>query len=496
MIKQLRNSTNIFFQKYVGPYWPLLAIIAVFAVVHGIMIHTHNEPSWDAAVYVGMGKYLFSHGTVGTWESLRPIGLPLILGSFWKIGLDPYTAGTMLIGLASIGLLTVTYFFAERIRSGSGAIAATLIGATGVFLGSSIAPTTDIISPFFAMLALFLTYRATKHWQYATAGFVAAIGFMFRFPHGLLLVVGIVVIAIKVFYEPTLFKIGRSKIGDRVVVAIERMFAFAGGFFLLVVPYLISNQVMYGNAFLPFIEGTKVIKLYPSLYQKGPWFYLIEILKANPLFAFSLLPIALFWKKQYRTLGMVAIVTATVVIGAYFTYEAHKEARYMLAFLPYLAVLAGVGIFMTLEHFKLPQLLFFGLLAIAGFMLNAHYLVYRVPTADNVLMHDFYSYLSTVPQDHVRIISSTPYPLAYSNAFLVRNLYSDWNDAYWAYNTLKNNTDYILLNSCNLETGCADNSRCTDDKQLLLDTLAQHDTEVFSGTTATQCQLSIYKIAH
>jgi hypothetical protein len=237
-----------------------------------------------------------------------------------------------------------------------------------------------------------------------------------------------------------------------------------------------------------------VIKQYPSLYQKGLWFYPLELLKQDPLFVFGLLPVVLLFKRKYRSVGVWVLVSAIAVIATYFTYEVHKETRYLLSFLPYVAVLSSMGIVYTLEYFKLPQLFFFGLFIIAGFMLNAGLLVYPFHNPDNKPMHDFESYLSKVPR--ARVLSSTPDIFAYTDVYMVRNLYLDWNDAYMAYTILKTNTDYMLLNSCNLETGCADNAHCKDDKQLLLDTLAHNDLEVFSTTTPSQCVLSIYKIAH
>ncbi len=497
-MKKLSNILISLYQRLILPYWKLIAIVTVFSVLHFIMMQKYTEPAWDGVVYVGMGKYLFSHGAIGTWEALRPIGLPIVVGLFWKIGIDPYTAGTMVVFLGSIGLLIATYFFAERLRPRSGAIAATLLAATGIFFSGSAAPVTDVLSPFFGVWGLFLLFKANRNWQYFIAGIVMALSFMFRFPNGLVLVVAMIAIVIKILYEPTILKIGKAKqkVGERIVTAIEHAFAVGGGFFLIVIPYLVSIYIVYDNAFLPFIQGTAVIKLYPSLYQKGPWFYPLELLKANPLFAFALLPIVLFWKRSQRTLGIFIATTAVVVISAYFTYEVHKEARYALSFLPYLAMLAAVGIAYTLDYFKLSQVLFFGLLLIAGFMVNAHFLAYSSDSPDGKTMYEFNSYLGTVPQDHVRMIATAPTPIAYSNAFLVRNLYSDWNDAYWAYNNLKTDADYILLNSCNLEAGCADDSRCKDDKQVLLDALKQHDEQVFSATTQTQCELSIYKLAH
>ncbi|MEO5646570.1 MAG: glycosyltransferase family 39 protein [Candidatus Paceibacterota bacterium] len=479
--------------RYILPYWKLITLVVLFVVIRIVTLQHDALPSWDAAVYIGMGKYLFSHGSIGTWEALRPVGLPIMLGAFWKIGIDPYVAGQVISLIISAGLLVLVYFFTERIRPHSGTIAATVLAATAVFFTNSALPITDIISTFFAVLALFLIYKAQTTRQYFIAGIVIAIACMFRFPQGLMLVIAMVAIAIKIFYEPTLLKFKKGKLGERVVTAIERMFSVGGGFFLIVVPFLIGNYYFYNNAFLPFIQGAAIIKLYPSLYQKGPLFYVLEVVKADPLFVLGLLPIGLLWKKEYRTKGIFIVITAIVFIAGYFTYQVHKESRYMVAFLPYIAMLTACGVTYILEYVKLPQLLFFGLFAIAGFMVTAG-LLFHTTTPDNKAFHDFNKYFNKTEGAH--ILSATPFPFVYANVFLEHDLYSDWNNAYYEYNTLKNQIDYIALDSCNLEQGCADNTHCTDDKEVLLATLRKNDMEVFSATTPAQCQLSIYKITH
>ena len=51
---------------------------------------------WDSSVYIGMGKYMASFGKAGLWEISRPIVWPLILGFFWKLGLDVIFVGKVL----------------------------------------------------------------------------------------------------------------------------------------------------------------------------------------------------------------------------------------------------------------------------------------------------------------------------------------------------------------------------------------------------------------
>jgi 4-amino-4-deoxy-L-arabinose transferase-like glycosyltransferase len=473
-----------FFEKY----WILIAIVVLFVLLRLLVLHHDAVPYWDAAIYIGMGKYLFSHGAIGTWEILRPVGLPIILGAFWKLGFNPNTIGTIFsLGISS-GLLVLVYFIAEEIRAGAGEIAAILLASTSVFFTYSAIPITDITSSFFAVLAVWLVYKGQKNSQYLLAGLVAAVAFMFRFPQGLVLVIALIIVLIK------LFQYKKGKWHDRIVAMIQRGALVVAGFASIVIPFLFVNYYFYGNAFLPFIEGTRGIQNYPSLYHLGIWYYFSQLLMQDVVFIFALLPIAMLWQKQYRSKLVITITIAFAVIGSYFIfYQMHKEIRYVLAFLPYLAVLAAVGVMYVLEWTKMPRKLFFGLFLIIGFMVSIGSLVYAKQDFNAPTFYTFNTYFEHVPQAH--ILTTTPYALAYSDVLITHNLYADWNAAYSDYNAFRSINDYITLDSCNLELGCADDAHCKDDKQLLLNELNKQDTKVyFAVTPVSQCQLLIYKI--
>src|SRR3989338_11534568 len=67
---------------------------------------------WDESVYIGMGKYLYSDGTIGLWEDLRPIFLPLILGALWEFGAAISTMEIVML-LFSAAFVICTYFLAK-----------------------------------------------------------------------------------------------------------------------------------------------------------------------------------------------------------------------------------------------------------------------------------------------------------------------------------------------------------------------------------------------
>ncbi|MES2224466.1 MAG: glycosyltransferase family 39 protein [Patescibacteria group bacterium] len=472
-------------KKFCKDHIGIIIVVVLFLLAHIPLLMYSNGISWDGAVYVGMAKYLFSHGTIGVWEALRPVGLPIVLGMFWKLGVNPYIAGTACSMVMSVGVLILVYVVAERVRKGAGTVAALLLAASAVFLTFSSIPVTDIIASFFALLSLMLVYTATKNKHYFIAGLVAALAFLFRFPQGLTLVVGGLVIIAKMLEE-------KGKWPAKLERMIERGFSFTGGFFTLAVPFLVANYYVYGNAFLPFIEGTQVIKLYPSLYQKGLFFYPIELLKQNPLYVLFVLPIALYWKKSYRHLAVTTMTFAILIIGGYFMYEGHKEARYMLAFLPYIAVLSALGIAYVIERYKISYIGFYGAFGIVAFMAAAPFLVQGHKNPDMAALRTFNMQLQHVSSG--RMLTTSPALLAYSDVSIQYNLYSDWNAAFKTYNAYRAESDYVMLNSCNLEQGCADNAQCRDNKENLLAALEKQEIKLYEAMTPSQCQLLLYKI--
>ena len=72
---------------------PLLLVIGVTVLVRIFYLSLQYPLWWDSQVYVAMGKYIFSHGQLGFWESFRPLVHPLLLGALWKMGLNPILVG-------------------------------------------------------------------------------------------------------------------------------------------------------------------------------------------------------------------------------------------------------------------------------------------------------------------------------------------------------------------------------------------------------------------
>src|SRR3989338_477668 len=98
--------------KLVKGHISIIAIIAIFI----LSFYYHHYPNadlwWDSSVYLGMGKYIYSLGETGLYEESRPLVWPLILGVFWKFGLDAAFFGRLAVLIFSIGTIISAYFIA------------------------------------------------------------------------------------------------------------------------------------------------------------------------------------------------------------------------------------------------------------------------------------------------------------------------------------------------------------------------------------------------
>ncbi|MCM2325698.1 MAG: glycosyltransferase family 39 protein, partial [Candidatus Woesearchaeota archaeon] len=160
----------------------IFLVVAAFVMLKLILpIH---EIWWDEAVYIGMGKYLYSFGTVGLWEFFRPIGLPMILGLLWKIS-DVILLSKILPLVFSIAYIFLTYHTARRIFDEKTALVASLLVIlTPIFFYFSSHALTEIPSCLFALIAVNF-YLDKRHLM---TGIFAGVSFMFRFPGGILLI--------------------------------------------------------------------------------------------------------------------------------------------------------------------------------------------------------------------------------------------------------------------------------------------------------------------
>lgn len=317
-------------QKYaafLSMHAPLLLVLFIF-LGFALVTSRHLSIWWDEAVYLGMGKYLFSLGQQGLWEPFRPLVLPLLLGMGWKSGLHPFVFGKVLILLFSLGCLVMVYLLGTALYSRTaGVLASSLLASSPLFFSASFRLLTDIPSAFFVLAAVYALVRQ----RYVLAGVLAGIASMTRFPAGLVLM-GLLLAGLY---------------GNRGIM--KRVAMIAAGFFVPVLPYLISNIIWYGNPFLPLTWGSRLIATsHLWMYQGSVLFYVQVLFKDHLFSAFALVGIVfLLWKKRSTSSALAVLVPALFLM--YFINLAHKEARFVLVFLGMVYILAACGMMVFVD---------------------------------------------------------------------------------------------------------------------------------------------------
>lgn len=448
---------------------------------------------WDTSIYIGMGKYIFSHGAIGVLEIFRPPVIPLILGIIWKVGIDPLITGKILATLASLALIHVVYSIARRISETAGILAASLLSFTAVFIAFTNAPLSDIPSTLFILLAVSLVLKK----RYWIAGLMIALAFGMRFPQ-----------ALAAFPLGFFVLLDSSDLTQILKKRILNACKLAGGFLILVIPYLILNFFMYHDPFLPIVWANRVASDPINAHGYDFFFYTRNLLIQNPFLIisiFTLIPLFILLKKIWRNksdmTGKILTETERVVliswlslsiIGTYFNFNAHLETRYAIAFLPFLCILSAYGItrLIGLLPARYTSKANTGsIVMVTCFLLFVcwfGYVKYWPMYSSTPDLESFFSYFKDKPG--ATVITSSPQMISYSDITTVQAI-DTWENATNAFAVSNSNAEYFAVDNCAL---VCENSSCDVLEKNLYKNLAATRTLVFDKKTLG-CNLQIYK---
>lgn len=323
-LKNVKNSINIINKKYKKEHFLLYIILILFFISNLFLIFNQDIVWWDAAVYIGMGKYIFSDGGAGLWEDSRPLVWPLILGSLWKLNLDAVMFGKIISLAFSIGILILTFLIGERIFDRKIAILATLMLALmPTFFFFSKIMLSGTISTFFILLALYLFLNQS----YFFSGLFLGLGFMTRFLQLIFFIIAIIYIIIY-------FKNTNKNLINLILVVV--------GFLITTLPYLILNFILYQNFLHPFLLQILLSKVTGWMWWEPIWFYFIELFKENYLYLFAVPGIYYIFKKSDKEKKLIFYFL--LIPFLFFTIIKHKEMRLLLILIPYFYLIASYGI--------------------------------------------------------------------------------------------------------------------------------------------------------
>lgn len=288
-------------------------IVLVFFIAKLFTLFAYKTIWWDASVYIGMGKYIYSLGSAGLWEPSRPLIWQLALGFFSKFGI---MAGKILDVVFGSLAIFLTYLIGKEIFNEKTALLSSFflaISPTFFFFNGIML--TEIVSTFFSLLAICLLLK-NKHFL---SGIFFGIAFMTRF----LQMLAFIAVILALIYDKK-FKF-------------KKIFL---GFAIVILPYLIINQILYNNALFPFFQQVFLTANSGWLNHRPISYYFIELFKENFLYLFFMAGIVLAIKKKEGKL----VIFPLVILLAFFNLIRQKETRFLIMLLPYMYLLVSYAL--------------------------------------------------------------------------------------------------------------------------------------------------------
>ncbi len=308
----------------------IILVVSFFIRLWSLFIH--HDLWWDSSVYIGMGKYIFSFGSVGLWESNRPLVWPLILGFGWRLGLDVILFGRIIVILCGLGSIYLIYLITRKIFDEKIALlSALLFSLSATFIRFNNILFTGIVSGFFVLLGLYYFFEK-KHF---VSGLWLGIAFMTRFFHVFFIIV------LGLFY---LYEFFKKKVDFRDI------FRFGLSTLVFVIPFIILNLVLYNNIFYPFVLQAWMTRNTGWIFHEAFNFYFVGLFMECFLVIFSLL--GLYFVIKDKKKNQIFVLLLFLVPFLLYLFEVHKEMRLLIGVLPLLFVLVAKGIVSFSKLFK------------------------------------------------------------------------------------------------------------------------------------------------
>jgi hypothetical protein len=461
------KKQGLFFKEHAG----ISVIVLIFLILRIAVMFVYFNVGFDDSIYLGQAKYLYSFGATGYFEPLRPLMLPIMLGTGWILGADIVVWGKLLALLFSAASIVLVYAIASKLFNKTAGIASAVFFAiTPIYFFFADKILTDIPSTFFALLSLYFFIKK-KYWL---TGLLASISFMTRFPQGVLLPIYAVVFA-SMFFQ------SKSKQKKSVVF---NALKFLASFSAVVASYLAFNVFKYSSAdskieamFWPFVHGNTTITTSGLWMYAHSWsFYFIELFKQNYILALSAVFIVFYFAlKKYRDKNYNFILSAVLIFLAYFIQLEHKELRFAIVFLPYAAIMSGISfawIYSSIEkNIKFLILFFIVALTILAFakLPIPSLQEYVEPRADDIC-RAINSNNLTQP-----VLLTTPYPIYCLNNKIEMDLYS----VPYMWTLIEANPNWTIVYSPQTFVCAPNDKECQDQNRITLNRLQNSFNQIY-----------------
>jgi 4-amino-4-deoxy-L-arabinose transferase-like glycosyltransferase len=458
-------------KRKIGENREFVLLASVYLVVQFyILFRTWSKPLvWDAAIYTAMGKNLFSMGQYGLWEVFRPPVLPLISGVQWLLGIPALGFSRLVSVIISFASLSTVYLAVNSITDRKMAVmTSAILASTFYFSRYSSMYLTGIAASGLVFLSLYLVWRK----KLVTGGVVGGLAFLTRFPSALVGPAAVIYLSIRYYRDRDLRGL------------VENSAKYTGGFMALAVPYFLLNWHFFGGPLEPITRGVAVPAANPDRYLAGV-FYLYEAVKVNPVHI--LVFPGIYWLYRSKRKVLELVLPAFLIFYGFFSFFPHKEARFMLLFLPLMSFLSAAGLRYILEKVEPPvdarRLVLAGLLvgvAVTGVMTAG---IMTPIDQDSVEYYSQHSELEGL------VASNDASIMAYGD---FRYLPLPPAELETAYPRAQEEADYFSLNSCAWYCPAELNS-CQQVLGGLEEDIRRNYTATFELNTSN-CNFGIYRI--
>jgi len=466
---------------------PLFYLLLFSLIIRLIYLLLNKSLWWDAHVYVGVGKYLYSGGKLGLWESFRPLIHSFIIGFFWKLGLNPLIIGKVLDIVFSLSAIWLTYLVGKKIFNKNVALVGALLLSlspeflmySGMILTEPLGITLGMLGIYLYLLSKDITIKFSNTTLFFS-GLFLALSFLTKFTLGIFF--GMIII-IALFDK------------NKVTVKLKNLFILLFSFLLTITPYLYYNHILYSNAFTPFIEGSLIVATATWLYGQGVTYYFTQFFLMNPIYLFFFGYVYYFFKeKHWKQLKLVLSFLIPIIIIIYFMFHVpRKETRYLAIALPFLSLLVAytiIKIYHKLKETSSP------IIRAKSFLVSCSILVI-------ITVLPFFLFVENVPPFEMEvvnivnekglfgtIITTEPSLVSYLDNKLI--ILSGMDYAEEIYQKQK---DYklIYINDCELSCAPKDLS-CSKNKEELFSEIVKDNDLVYQGEHRDQERICVYTI--
>ena len=459
-------------------HWLIILIVFVSLVCHLVFFFDWHQVWWDSGVYIGMGKFIFSLGKIGLWEHIRPLSWPIILGFIWKLSLPVVFFGKVIQLLMFLSSVILVYLIGKKIYSKSaGLLASSFLAASTILFFLSFHLYTEIPAMFFTLLAYFFFLEK----KYLISGLFAAVTFLTKFPAGMFLVILFVFL---------LFKKEKKNIFDFVI-----------GTAVVLLPFFLSNIIFYGTLSGGLIAAQAAIKnvLGCNVLRPQPWYYYFFVIffYENKFILASIIGIFNKTKRSFL------IIVSAVLPLLYFMNLHCRDYRYLVVFLPFVALLGGAGLDFLLKRLKGKKVKNFLLIALiiavsfTGYK-NA-FIFYNENEQLSPIAEEqgYFSYLDNVSVKGA-VWTSNPVLSAYSDDLFNKIYYpiydADISKDFFDYLSAdKDRVEFVFLDNCGGGIIChPEDEVCEEKNEELMGFLEENFDNVYNKTHG-RCWYKIYK---